>query len=423
MTVAALLLFSGLLAGCSGDPTAVRIGVLADCVGFLRNVQGAALTGASIPLLDRGAKLLGPDPSDGVSGATIAGHPVELLTGCIEGGEYSSIIEQARKLVEVERADVIVGGTYPGDGLALREVARRHPEVTFVVSNPGDREITATDPAPNVFRFAADISQQVAGLGSYAFQDLGWRRAVVIADNNEMGWGGAAAFLAEFCGLGGTVTQVPMSPDQQDTAVPDADGTVVFFAPFGQTPETLTAFAGGRQPLESSLLLGPGVWYDLNVLSAIPETMRNIVTVVPTGGTDLTNPASERYRLSAAQYFPGTTVTDAMQPFVVQNHDAVEVVMTALEQTGGTVGAGGADLRQALGSLDVQLVSGSVRLDANRAAIVSTSLARLGDIGSATVIRTMSDVDQTLGGTLPRSYEPRFGEQPCVTGTLATWAR
>ena len=33
--------------------------------------------------------------------------------------------------------------------------------------------------------------------------------------------------------------------------------------------------------------------------------------------------------------------------------------MTALERTGGTVGAGGADLRQALGSLDIELVSGS----------------------------------------------------------------
>ncbi len=422
-TLGAMLLFGALLAGCSSDPATVRIGVLADCVGFFRNLQDVALSGASIPLLERGATLLGPNPSDGVSAATIAGHPVELLNGCIEGGEYSSVIEQARLLVEVDHVDVVVGGTYPGDGLALRAVASKHPEVTFVVSNPGDREVTAIDAAPNIFRFAADISQQVAGLGTYAFQDLGWRKAVVIADNNEAGWGGAAAFLAEFCGLGGTATQVPMSPDRQPPSVPDADGVVVFFAPFGQTPETLTAFAGGRLPLESSLLLGPGVWNDLNGLSAMPQTMKEIVTVVPTGGTDLTNAASQRYRAAAAEYFPGVTTTDAMQPFVVQNHDAVEAVMTALERTGGSVGTGGADLRQALGSLHVELVSGSVRLDANRAAVVSTSLVRLADIGSATVIRTIPDVDQTLGGTLPASYEPSFGEQPCVAGAVATWAR
>ena len=418
-----MLLFGALLAGCSGDPSTVRIGVLADCVGFLRSLQDVALAGASIPLLERGATLLGPTASEGVSAATVAGHPVELLNGCIEGGEYSSIIEQARLLVEVDHVDVVVGGTYPGDGLALREVARKHPDVTFVVSNPGDREVTATDAAPNIFRFAADITQQVAGLGTYAFRDLGWRKALVIADNNEVGWGGAAGFLAEFCGLGGTATQVPMSPDRQPPDVPDADGAAVFFAPFGQTPDTLTAFAGGRAPLKSSLLLGPGVWNDLNGLAAMPQAMKDIVTVVPTGGTDLTHAAGERYRAAAAEYFPGFTATDAMQPFVVQNHDAVEAVMIALGRTGGTVGAGGADLRQALGSLDVELVSGSVRLDVNRAAVVSTSLARLGDIGSATFIRTIPDVDQTLGGTLPASYEPSFGEQPCVAGAVAPWAR
>ena len=66
--------------------------------------------------------------------ATVGGHPVELMSGCIEGGEYSSVIEQARLLVENRHADVIIGGTYPGDGLVLREVARGHPEVTFVIA-------------------------------------------------------------------------------------------------------------------------------------------------------------------------------------------------------------------------------------------------------------------------------------------------
>jgi len=139
-------------------------------------------------------------------------------------------------------------------------------------------------------------------------------------------------------------------------------------------------------------------------------------------------PAAAQYRDAFAEFFPDVTMTDAMQPFVVQNHDGMQAVLTALERTGGTVGTGGAALREALGSLDIDLVSGRVRLDDNGAAIVSTALARLGDVGPAAVgslqaIRTVPEVDQTFGGALPATYQPGAGEQPCSSGPLPPWAR
>src|SRR6478752_4413047 len=411
-----VIVLCALLQGCTADPAPFRIGVLADCVGAFRNLQDAALSGAAVPFLERGSTLRGPSAVDGVTPATVAGRPVELVPGCIEGGEYSTVIEQARQLIELSHVDALVGGTFPGDGLALREVARKYPDVAFVVSSPGDREVTLGDPAPNLFRFAADLSQQVAGLGTFAYRDLGWRHAVVVAENAEVGWGEAAAFLAEFCGLGGRASQVPLSPDLLPPSVPEADGVAVFFTPFGKTPEALMAFAGGRLPLESSLLLGPAAWNDLNSLPAMPDQLKRVVTVAPAirvGGSEL-------YRATVAKNFPAATETDAMQPFVVQHNDGVEVVMTALEQAGGATGA---PLQAALRSLDTELVSGRVRLDDNRAAVVNTALTRLGDVGTGSVIRTVSGVDQTFGGTLPASYEPGSGEQPCSAGPLPPWAR
>jgi hypothetical protein len=64
-----------------------------------------------------------------------------------------------------------------------------------------------------------------------------------------------------------------------------------------------------------------------------------------------------------------------------------------------------------------------VRLDSNRAAVVSTALTRLADVGTGTFIRAATDVDQTLGGVLPATYQPGSGEQPCSTGPLPPWAR
>ena len=115
--------------------------------------------------------------------------------------------------------------------------------------------------------------------------------------------------------------------------------------------------------------------------------------------------------------------TDVMQPFVVQNNDGVEVVLAALEKAGG---ASGVALQAALSSLDVELASGRVRLDSNRAAVVSTALTRLGDVGTGPVIRMVGDVDQTLGGVLPATYQPGSGSSPvapvrCRPGPGSGW--
>ena len=77
-------------------------------------------------------------------------------------------------------------------GSTLREYARTRPETAFVIQPSGAPELTLTDPAPNVFRFASDAAQFVAGLGAYAYDVLGWRKAAIVADDNPVlvGWRG-----------------------------------------------------------------------------------------------------------------------------------------------------------------------------------------------------------------------------------------
>ena len=58
--------------------------------------------------------------------------------------------------------------------------------------------------APTCSASRPTTAQHEAGLGAYAYHELGWRRAAVVADDANPGWAGAAAFTAEFCALGGT---------------------------------------------------------------------------------------------------------------------------------------------------------------------------------------------------------------------------
>src|SRR5262245_7280160 len=161
---------------CGGGDEPVRVGVLVDCTGAFGSFHDPILAGAELPLLERGGRLLtatrGP-----VAEARVGGRRVQLLEGCVEWGVYSRLIAEARRLVEQEHVDVIVGPFGQTDRIVLRDYLRRHPEVTGLLANSNAQAATLRGPAVNVFRFTADGAQQTAGLGTYAYETLGWRKA------------------------------------------------------------------------------------------------------------------------------------------------------------------------------------------------------------------------------------------------------
>ena len=159
-------------------------------------------------------------------GSPAAAAPV-LLIGCDEGGEFSTVIATARRLVEVEHADVVLGGTWPGDGIVLGQVARRYPTVAFVAASTGPGEVTLLRPSPNLFRVRPSYTQPAASLGIYAYRQAGWRRAAVLVEDDEEGWAESAAFTAEFCAVGGRVERslgIPAGADAEGCRKPRGSG-------------------------------------------------------------------------------------------------------------------------------------------------------------------------------------------------------
>ena len=189
--------------GCSSGDDPVRIGVLADCEGAVGGLYDVALGGAELPLLKRGARLSGTRPAEGVTGLAIGGRPVELVFGC--AGEQVEAAAELRRLVESEGAEIVVGPNWVPLGLVTTEYARHQPDVTFVVTSW--EVLSHLTPGPNVFRFNLGFAQGTAGLGAYAFHELGWRRAATIAPRDPLGFGFQAAPVAEFCALGGTISE------------------------------------------------------------------------------------------------------------------------------------------------------------------------------------------------------------------------
>ena len=421
-----------LAAGCggSGSSDPVRIGVLVDCIGTLETVHEPVMGAVELPLIRRGARPAGRTPTEGLRGAEVAGRPVEIVEGCTEQGHTARLVAETRRLVEEEGAQVVIGpesGT--GDETVLRQVAPRYPDVTFLIAAGTAQEVTLRDPAPNVFRFTPDAAQTVAGLGTYAYRTLGWRTAAVVTDPYPTGWEAAAGFMAEFCALGGRVTDRDYSSLYGPTPAAArraraADGVAVLSTLFGDPSKFMALYGRGLPGLSRRVVIGGLTFLDPRSLRwAVDPRGIVVASLVPPAPT----PAAKRDLREFAAAFPGLPAALVLQPVVETYGDSAEAAVQALERVDGDLTGGQARFRAALSALRLDTARGPVRLDGNRQAVASSYLGRVAGTRAAPAVvpfRTIEDVDQTYGGLFSASTPtPTMTSPACVRGTPPPWAR
>ena len=372
------------------------------------------------------------DPSQGVTAARVAGRTVQLLPACTETLEFSTMFQEVRRLIEHEHVDAIVGGAFGEDGVAMRDVARLYPEVVFIVAPHGPREVTLRARPPNLFRVAADHGQLVAGLASYAYRELGWRRAAVVSDDWDSGWGSTAAFVAEFCSLGGLIVDQKRVSSQSsfDQAAADAprlarsaDGVAVLTTGFFGSQATfvrklITSF---RDPARR-LVLGPSVIDDRAAIQEI-DRLTGVVgaAVLPPPHA---SPSAREYEASYVRAFGRTDAVAARDGLTVTYRNAVETLLQVLERTGGDT----ARYQHELARYRTELVGVPVRIGPDGQAIVSSTIVRVGSPEGRgdrpiELLHQIPDVDQSIGGLLTPGFRPASADQPCHRGAPPPWAR
>lgn len=415
-------------AGCSAEREPVRVGVLLECTGLLVGTRDSVLAAASLPLLQRGGRRT-PDLVSGSAG----GRRVELVPTCTEFTYPHRVVLATRRLVEVDGVVVVVGPIGGAENIAFRDLARRFPSVTFLASEMGSQETTLRDPPPNLFRFAPTGAQTTAGLGTYAYRELGWRRAVVVAEDWYPGWESAAGFVAEFCALGGNVVE----RDWYSLFVPDptaaarrhaasADG-VVLIATSGTQLPYLTAYLGKAIPAHTRLLLSGWAFSDPRNLQPQGLDLSGVVI----GGSIPRASASEAmraYRAAFEQRFPELPAVVAEGLVEIPAYTAVEALLTALEQTDGELGSSHELLRSTLTGLVLDAPQGAVRLDRKRQASEAIYLERIQPakrgVGPRTrPLRRLDGVEQTFGGIFDEATpSPSKTDPTCERRPVPPWA-
>ena len=335
-------------------------------------------------------------------GGMVAGKKIEIVKGSSDASPDSAV-NAARKLVEQDGVKVLIGPLSGDEGLAVKDYAKTKPDVTFINGTSAAQDTTLRDPAPNFFRFSTDGAQWMAGLGTYAFNDKGYKNVAVVAEDYSFPYTQVFGFMAEFCKAGGHVPSkswVPIGNKDFSSviaAIPD-DVDAIYVALGGaDAVNFLTQYqqAGGQAPL-----VGGSITVDQTVLTAKGK-LRDVLIGTPAAGPTADTNDAPAWKVFAEAYSKQPNAFPSPSLFAHGYYINMKAALLALDQVGGDVSDGGAKLRDALSKLSFDTPTGKVSLDKNRNAVADIFLTEVTEAPDGTLlnklVKVVPQVNQTLG--------------------------
>ena len=281
----------------------VRVGFMLPYTGTFAQLGVAIENGFRMAINEQGGKL--------------GGREIEYFKVDDES-EPSKGIENANKLVQRDKVDVIVGTVHSGVQMGIQKVAR-DTGVLSLIPNAGVHAATRSLCAPNVFRTSFTNSQPTLALGK-VLMDKGHKRAVWITWKYAAGDEAFEGFRDSYTKAGGTIIkelglpfpQVEFQALLTEIAALKPDAVVCFFAGGGAAKfikDYAAAGLKGKIPLYGSGFLTEGV------LDAAGPAAEGITTTLHYSDS-LDTPRNKKFRLEYAKAFK-------VQPdvYAVQGYD------------------------------------------------------------------------------------------------------
>ena len=278
--------------------------------------------------------------------------------------------------------------------------------MTFLNGSSAAQDTTLRNPADNFFRFGTEGAQWMAGLGEYAYNEKGYRKVAVLAEDYSFPYTQVFGFLEPFCRLGGEAPVdarfwVPIGNKDYSSviaALPD-DVDAIFVALGGaDAVNFLTQYeqAGGSAPL-----IGGSITVDQTVLGSKGRT-RDFIIGTPSAGPisdTWDDPAWNAFVAAYKKQFPDGFPSPSL--FAHAYYINTKAALLGLDAVNGDLSDGGAKYRAVLSDLEFDTPTGKVSLDERRNAIADMFLSEVivGPDGNLVnkVIKVIPQVSQTLG--------------------------
>jgi ABC-type branched-subunit amino acid transport system substrate-binding protein len=384
-------LFAVAIAGSASAQETIKIGALS-------NLEGPF----AVPGLDghRGVDLA-VKQHNGMAG----GKKIEII-------KYSSdatpdkAVAATRKAVEQDKVNIMIGPLSGDEGIAVKNYAKTHPEITFINAASGAQETTYVDPAPNFYRFNMDGAQWQAGLGNYIYKTKGYKKIATVGEDYSFVYTQVFGLVLEYCAAGGKVTNrqwVPLGTKDFASviaAMPDDVDAIYLGLGGGDAVNFLNQYqqAGGK-----AHLIGGSIMVDQTILSAKGNAKNALIgTVAASGQADTWDAPSWQAFVKAYQdAFPPEKRFPSPSLLATNYYGATQALMESLAKVNGDLSDGQKKLRETLNTLVIQAPNGEIKLDKNRQAIGTNFVTEVVDDGKGAlfskVVAVVPNVNQTLG--------------------------
>jgi len=389
-TLLALSLATGLIAPSitMAQAETVKIGLLATFEGAFTVLGEDSERGAMTAVEEFGGKAAGMD--------------LEIIKGSSDASPDSAV-RAARKLVEQDGVKILVGPLSGDEGIAVKEYAKTQPDVTFINGSSAAQDTTFREPAENFFRFSTDGAQWMAGLGTYVYNDKGYRSVATVAEDYSFPYTQVFGFMAEFCKAGGTVPSkswVPIGNKDYSSviaAIPDEVDAIYVALGGADAVNFLSQYqqSGGQAPL-----IGGSITVDQTVLTSKGK-LRDVLIGTPAAGPTADTNDSPAWTAFVDAYKKQPNAFPSPSLFAHAYYIGMKAAVLALDEVNGDLSDGGAKYREALAKLSFDTPTGKVSLDANRNAIADIYLTEVTEDADGNLvnklIQTVEQVNQTLG--------------------------
>jgi branched-chain amino acid transport system substrate-binding protein len=331
------------------------------------------------------------------------GKKIELIKGSSDASPDSAV-KAARKLVEQDGVQILIGPLSGDEGLAVKNYAKTQPGVTFVNGTSAAQDTTLRDPAPNFYRFTTDGVQWQAGLGEYAYGTKGYKKVVTIAEDYSFPYSQVQGFMLGFCKAGGHVVDkfwVPIGNKDFSSivaSIPDDIDAIYVALGGADAVNFLSQYeqAGGGKPM-----IGGSITVDQTVLGSKGK-QKTYVVGTPSAGPIADNWDNPKWQAFVAAYkkaYPDGFPSPSL--FAHGYYVSTLAVLQALDTVKGDLSDGQKAFRETLATETVDSPTGVVKLDKNRQAIADIFLTEVaqGSDGNLynKVVKVIPAVNQTLG--------------------------
>jgi len=371
------------------DDNTIKVGVLATLEGAFTVLGQDSMRGADLAFKEH----------DYMAG----GKKLEVIKGSSDASPDSAVAA-ARKLVEQDGVQILIGPLSGDEGLAVKNYAKTQPQVTFINGTSAAQDTTLRDPAPNFYRFTTDGAQWQAGLGDYAYNTKGYKKIVTVAEDYSFPYTQVLGFMLGYCKAGGHVVNkfwVPIGNKDFSSivaSIPDDIDAVYVALGGADAVNFLSQYdqAGGNKPM-----IGGSITVDQTVLGSKGKTKTYLIGT-PSAGPIADNWGNPKWKAFVAAYkkaYPDGFPSPSL--FAHGYYVEAEAMIHALDDVRGDLSDGQKAFREALASQTLDTPTGQVKLDKNRQAIADIFLTEVaqGPDGNLynKVVKVIPEVNQTLG--------------------------